>query len=65
MLHDGLSETRLKELLSNGSTGSDGMTLSERTAGVLYSPHDIQFRVSRSWRIPLTELLQLIKGKLP
>ena len=64
VLHDGLAETSLKELLSNGSTSCDGMTLSQRTAGVLDATLYIQLWVTRSRRAPLAELLELVEGEL-
>ena len=63
MLHHGLAQTSLQELLSHSSTSSDGMTLSERTARVLNAMSHVQLRMTGSDGAPLTELLQVIHGE--
>ena len=49
---------------SNRCTDSEGVTLTQRTGGVLDHALDLTLGVTRCDRTPLTEVLQVLKGEL-
>ena len=55
-----LAETGIKPLRSNRSTHGKGMSLSQRTARILYSTGNIALRMPGGYTTPLTELLQVL-----
>jgi len=58
------SEPGRKELFRYGGADGHGMTLSERSGGVLYTPFYIQFGMSGCHAAPLPELHDVINGKM-
>ena len=56
--------TGVEPLGSDGSSYSEGMSLSERSGGVLYHPLYLALRVSGRYRTPLTEVLQVFEREL-
>ena len=58
-----LTEASLEELGCDGCADGEGVTLAERTGGVLDAAHDVDLRVSWGGGAPLAELLELVHGE--
>ena len=54
------AKTVSEELSCDGCPYGEGVTLAERTRGILYTTQDIDLRVPRRRATPLAELLQLL-----
>ena len=55
----------LEELSSDGSSDGEGMSLPQRSRGILYATQYIDLGVPRSRTSPLTELLEFVHRVLP
>ncbi len=59
-----LSVTLMEPLSGDGCTDRKGVSLAERTGGILNHPLNLTLRVSRRHRTPLTEVLEVFEGEL-